>query len=171
MDDALTLSRVQFALTIGFHYLFVQLTIGLGLFIVLFKTRALREGREDLAQAARFWAKVFALSFGFGVVTGIPLEFQFGTNWSQFSRQTGGVIGHLLAMEGMFSFFLESSFLGLFLFGEKWLSPRAHWVCAVLVLVGSWLSSFFIIATNAFMQHPVEGAYVLMSMATFATVI
>ncbi|NRA94845.1 MAG: cytochrome ubiquinol oxidase subunit I [Planctomycetes bacterium] len=167
MDDALTLSRVQFALTISFHYVFVQLTLGLGLFIVLFKTRALREGRKDLARAAQFWARVFALSFGFGVVTGIPLEFQFGTNWSAFSRQTGGVIGQTLAMEGMFSFFLESSFLGLFLFGEKWLSPRAHWLCAVLVLVGSWSSSFFIIATNAFMQHPADGIYSIAADGSF----
>jgi len=90
-----------------------------------------------------------------GVVTGIPMEFQFGTNWSQFARATGGVIGQPLAMEGVFSFFLESAFLGLFLFGEKRLSPRAHWAAAFLVFLGSWISGFFIIVTNAWMQHPV----------------
>ena len=90
-----------------------------------------------------------------GVVTGIPMEFQFGTNWSHFSRFAGGVIGQTLAMEGMFAFFLESAFLGLFLYGEKRLSPKAHWWSAVAVFVGSWLSGYFIIATDAWMQHPV----------------
>ena len=90
-----------------------------------------------------------------GVVTGIPMEFQFGTNWSRFSKAAGGVIGQTLAMEGVFSFFLESSFLGVFLFGEKRLGPKAHWFAAFLVFLGSWLSGFFIIATDAWMQHPV----------------
>ena len=89
-----------------------------------------------------------------GVVTGIPMEFQFGTNWARFSRDAGGVIGQTLAMEGVFSFFLESTFLGLFVFGEKQLSPKMHWVTAFLVFLGSWLSGFFIIATDAWMQHP-----------------
>ena len=90
-----------------------------------------------------------------GVVTGIPMEFQFGTNWARFSKSAGGVIGQTLAMEGVFSFFLESSFLGLFLFGEKRLGPRAHWFAGFLVFLGSWLSGFFIVATDAWMQHPV----------------
>ncbi len=106
-------------------------------------------------QAGRFWAKIFAINFLIGVVTGIPMEFQFGTNWAQFSRTTGGVIGQPLAMEGVFSFFLESAFLGLFLFGEKRLSPWGHWASAFLVFFGSWMSGFFIIVTNAWMQHPV----------------
>ena len=89
-----------------------------------------------------------------GVVTGIPMEFQFGTNWARFSKAAGGVIGQTLAMEGVFSFFLESSFLGVFLFGEKRLGPKAHWFAAFLVFLGSWLSGFFIIATDAWMQHP-----------------
>ena len=110
---------------------------------------------ERYNQAARFWAKIFAINFLIGVVTGIPMEFQFGTNWAQFARTTGGVIGQPLAMEGVFSFFLESAFLGLFLFGEKRLSPWAHWGSAFLVFVGSWISGFFIIVTNAWMQHPV----------------
>ena len=90
-----------------------------------------------------------------GVVTGIPMEFQFGTNWAPFSKAAGGVIGQTLAMEGVFSFFLESTFLGLFLFGEKRLGPRGHWWAAFMVFLGSWLSGFFIIATDAWMQHPV----------------
>ncbi len=157
--DALALHRIQFGFTVTFHYLFPQLTMGLALLIVVLKSVALRTGDEEKRGrydvAARFWAKIFAINFLLGVVTGIPMEFQFGTNWSEFSRLTGGVIGMPLAMEGIFSFFLESAFLGLFLFGEKRLSRGLHWLCAVLVFVGSWISGFFIIVTNAFMQHPV----------------
>jgi cytochrome d ubiquinol oxidase subunit I len=168
--DALTIHRLHFAFTITFHYLFPQLTMGLALLIVVLKTIALRTGDERYHQAARFWARIFAINFAVGVVTGIPMEFQFGTNWARFSRAAGGVIGQTLAMEGVFSFFLESSFLGLFLFGEKRLSPLAHWFSAFLVFLGSWLSGFFIIATNAWMQHPVgygigqNGEVVLMSI-------
>src|SRR3954454_14398832 len=129
--------------------------MGLALLIVVLKSIALRSKDERYNQAARFWARIFAINFLIGVVTGIPMEFQFGTNWSQFARATGGVIGQPLAMEGVFSFFLESAFLGLFLFGEKRLSPRAHWGTAVAVCLGSWLSGYFIIMANAWMQHPV----------------
>ncbi|MGH9612482.1 MAG: cytochrome ubiquinol oxidase subunit I [Bryobacteraceae bacterium] len=155
MDTALAVHRLQFAFTITFHYLFPQLTMGLALLIVVLKTIALRTGDEQYNHAARFWAKIFAINFAVGVVTGIPMEFQFGTNWARFSRAAGGVIGQTLAMEGMYSFFLESSFLGLFLLGEKKLGPKLHWVSAFLVFLGSWLSGFFIIATDAWMQHPV----------------
>ncbi len=154
MDSALAVHRLHFAFTVTFHYLFPQLTMGLALLIVILKTLALRTGNEHYAQAARFWAKIFAVNFTFGVVTGIPMEFQFGTNWARFSRSAGGVIGQTLAMEGVFSFFLESSFLGLFIFGEKRLSPIAHWFSAFLVFLGSWLSGYFIIMTDAWMQHP-----------------
>jgi cytochrome d ubiquinol oxidase subunit I len=152
--DALTLHRLHFAFTITFHYLFPQLTMGLALLILVLKTMALRTGNEHYNHAARFWAKIFAVNFAMGVVTGIPMEFQFGTNWSRFSKVAGGIIGQTLAMEGVFSFFLESSFLGVFLFGEKRLHPIAHWFAAFLVFLGSWLSGFFIIATDAWMQHP-----------------
>ncbi|MGC9198699.1 MAG: cytochrome ubiquinol oxidase subunit I [Acidobacteriaceae bacterium] len=158
--DALTMHRLQFAFTITFHYLFPQLTMGLALLIVILKTMALRTKNERYDDAARFWAKIFGVNFLLGVVTGIPMEFQFGTNWSQFSRLAGGIIGQPLAMEGVFSFFLESAFLGMFLFGEKRLSRLAHWGAAFMVFLGSWLSGFFIIATDAWMQHPV--AYQLM---------
>jgi cytochrome bd ubiquinol oxidase subunit I len=161
----LVLDRIHFAFTIMYHYLFPQLTMGLALLIVALKTVALRRKDERYNQAARFWARIFAVNFLIGVVTGIPMEFQFGTNWSQFARVTGGVIGQPLAMEGVFSFFLESAFLGLFLFGEKRLSPLAHWASALLVCVGSWISGFFIIVTNAWMQHPV--AYRLLPNGLF----
>jgi cytochrome d ubiquinol oxidase subunit I len=155
MDSALLVHRLHFAFTVTFHYLFPQLTMGLAPLIVVLKTLALRRNDEFYNQAARFWARIFAINFVIGVVTGIPMEFQFGTNWSHFSRFAGGVIGQTLAMEGMFAFFLESAFLGLFLYGEKRLSPRAHWWSAVAVFVGSWLSGYFIIATDAWMQNPV----------------
>lgn len=153
--DAVTWSRFQFGFTVTYHYLFPQLTMGLALLIVLFKAIALRTGDARYHDAARFWGRIFGINFAVGVVTGIPLEFQFGTNWGRFSNFAGGVIGLTLAMEGMFAFFAESAFLGLFLFGEKRLSPRAHLFAAVMLFLGSWLSGYFIIATNAFMQHPV----------------
>src|SRR3984957_10390805 len=155
MDSALLVHRIHFAFTVTFHYLFPQLTMGLAPLIVVLKTLAIRQNDETYNHAARFWAKIFGINFLLGVVTGIPMEFQFGTNWSHFSRYAGGVIGQTLAMEGMFAFFLESAFLGLFLYGEKRLSQRAHWWSAVAVFVGSWLSGYFIIATDAWMQHPV----------------
>jgi cytochrome bd ubiquinol oxidase subunit I len=163
--DALLLHRLHFAFTVTFHYLFPQLTMGLALLIVVLKTVALRTRNERYHEAARFWARIFAINFLMGVVTGIPMEFQFGTNWAQFSRATGGVIGQPLAMEGVFSFFLESAFLGLFLFGEKKLSPREHWASACLVFLGSWISGFFIIVANAWMQHPV--AYSVLPNGSF----
>lgn len=147
--------RLHFAFTITFHYLFPQLTMGLGLLIVVIKTVALRTGSEEWERSARFWARIFGINFVFGVVTGIPMEFEFGTNWARFSRLSGGVIGQPLAMEGVFSFFLESAFLGLLLYGEKRVSKRMHWFSAVMVWLGSWISGFFIIVTDAWMQHPV----------------
>jgi cytochrome d ubiquinol oxidase subunit I len=153
--DALLLHRIHFAFTVTFHYLFPQLTMGLALLMVVMKLIGLRTGQERWNQAARFWAKIFAINFLLGVVTGIPMEFQFGTNWSEFARRTGGVIGQPLAMEGVFAFFLESTFLGLFLFGEKRLSKLAHCGAAFMVFLGSWISGFFIIVTDAWMQHPV----------------
>src|SRR3954453_10723541 len=117
--------------------------------------RKTEEEREQYENAARFWAKIFAVNFAVGVVTGIPLEFQFGTNWAKFSNYAGGVIGQTLAMEGVFAFFAESVFLGVFLAGRGRVSPVVHWVSAIFMFVGSWLSGFFIIATNAWMQHPV----------------
>jgi cytochrome d ubiquinol oxidase subunit I len=161
--------RLQFAFTVTFHYMFPILTMGLGLFIAYLKTvsylgrpdrrlRLLRKSDEERGaheSAARFWAKIFGVTFAVGVVTGIPLEFEFGTNWAAFSNYAGGVIGQTLALEGTFSFLLESAFLGIFLYGLDRVGPRAHWFSALAIFVGSWLSGFFIIATDAWMQHPV----------------
>jgi cytochrome bd ubiquinol oxidase subunit I len=155
MDSALAIHRLHFGFTITFHYLFPQLTMGLAPLIVVLKTLALWKKEERYNLAARFWAKVFALSFLFGVITGIPMEFQFGTNWARFSQFSGGVIATSLAMEGVFAFFIESSFLGIFLFGEKRFGQKVHWFAAFMVFVGSWLSGYFIIVTDAWMQHPV----------------
>src|ERR1700761_9158783 len=169
MDDALFWHRLQFAFTITYHYLFPQLPMVLAWFLVYWKWRALRTGDEKYNRAARFWAKIFGLNFAVGVVTGIPMEFQFGTNWAGFSRYSGAVIGQTLAMEGMFAFFLESAFIGALIWGEKRLGPRAHLVAAIGVATGSWLSGSFILVTNAFMQRPVghavgpDGALVLAS--------
>src|ERR1700735_1786214 len=154
MNSAIDIHRLHFAFTITFHYLFPQLTMGLALLIVVLKSLALIKQDEVYSNAARFWARIFAINFAVGVVTGIPMEFQFGTNWAAFSKTAGGVIGQTLAMEGVFSFFLESSFLGLFLFGERKLGRLGHWWAAFLVWLGSWLSGFFIIATEAWTQHP-----------------
>jgi cytochrome bd ubiquinol oxidase subunit I len=154
MEQALTVHRLHFAFTITFHYIFPQLTMGLALLLVYLKTKALRTGDEHYNRAARFWARIFGINFAVGVVTGIPMEFQFGTNWAAFSRAAGSVIGQTLAMEGVFSFFLESSFLGLFLFGEKKLGRMGHWWAGFLVWLGSWLSGYTIVATDAWMQYP-----------------
>ncbi|MFZ5442487.1 MAG: cytochrome ubiquinol oxidase subunit I [Myxococcota bacterium] len=171
--DPLTWHRAQFAFTIVYHYLFPQLTMGLALLIVIFKGLALRPGGEAWAAVARFWVRVFGLNFAVGVVTGLPMEFQFGTNWARFSQLTGGVIGQTLAMEGVFAFFLESSFLAMLVWGERKLGPKKHFAAAVALFVGSWLSGVFIITTNAFMQHPVgstrleDGTFVLADLGAF----
>ncbi|HZU27216.1 MAG TPA: cytochrome ubiquinol oxidase subunit I [Bryobacteraceae bacterium] len=155
MDSALAVHRLHFAFTVTFHYLFPQLTMGLALLLFVMKTLALRTGDPLWNNAVRFWAKIFGINFAIGVVTGIPMEFQFGTNWAAFSKAAGGVIGQTLAMEGVFSFFLESTFLGLLLYGEKRLGPKLHWVASLMVFLGSWMSGFFIVATDGWMQHPV----------------
>lgn len=167
MEDLILYDRLQFAFTITFHYIFPQLTMGLSLIIVYFKWQYIRKGIEKYNDAAKFFMKIFAVNFTMGVVTGIPMEFQFGTNWAKYSELTGGIIGQTLAMEGLFSFFLESSFLALFIFGEKLMSKKVHFLMAFLVFLGSWSSGLLILSTNAWMQHPVgyeiieNGEYVL----------
>jgi cytochrome d ubiquinol oxidase subunit I len=155
MADGLLWHRIQFAFTVTFHYIFPQLTMGLVVLIVVWKFVAVLRGDEISNELARFWARIFGLNFAMGVVTGIPLEFQFGTNWARFSSFAGEVVGQTLAMEGVFAFFLESTFLGLFLYAEKRLGPKGHLAVAVALALGSWLSGYFIIVANAFMQHPV----------------
>ncbi len=166
VDDPSFWHRLQFGFTIVYHYLFPQLTMGLAFIILLWKWRALRQGDPRYDLAARFWSKIFGINFVLGVITGVPMEFQFGTNWARFSRYAAGVIGQTLAMEGMFAFFLESAFVAALVFGERKLSRRQHFGAAFAVWAGSWLSGYFIVATNAFMQHPtghalLEGALVL----------
>ncbi|HEX6212420.1 MAG TPA: cytochrome ubiquinol oxidase subunit I [Methylomirabilota bacterium] len=156
MPDVVVAARQQFAFTIMFHYLFPVLTIGLAVLIAVLKTAELRTGRAEYGAAARYWAKLFAITFATGVVTGIPMEFQFGTNWARFSRLAGPVVGQTLFMEGVFAFFAESSFLGVFLFGEKRVSRRLHWLSSVMLAFGAVASAYFIVATNAWMQHPVS---------------
>jgi cytochrome bd ubiquinol oxidase subunit I len=169
VSSHVTVDRLQFTLTVTFHYLFPIATMGTALFVAWLKTvaylggpdrrlRPLRKSDEERAvhdDAAHFWAKLFGITFAMGVVTGIPLEFQFGTNWAAFSNFAGGVIGQTLAMEGVFAFFAESVFLGVFLLGRGRVGARLHWLSAVAIFAGSWISGFFIIATNAWMQHPV----------------
>jgi cytochrome d ubiquinol oxidase subunit I len=151
--------RLQFAFTVMFHYLFPITTIGLAPFVAAYTWKAAYRGDEGAAAAARFWTTIFAINFAAGVVTGIPMEFQFGTNWAAFSRASGSVIGQPLAMEGMFAFFLESIFLGALLYGRRAIPTRFMAWAAIMVCLGSWLSGYFIVATDAWMQHPV--GYVL----------
>jgi len=155
MPEAVLAGRAQFAFTILFHYLFPILTMGLSVMIAVMKTLQYTRKDDRYGIAARFWMKIFAINFAMGVVTGIPMEFQFGTNWSQFSKQNGGVVGQPLAMEGTYAFFLESGFLGIFLLAENRVSPFVHWLSSVLVAFGTLLSGFFITAADAWMQHPV----------------
>lgn len=138
-----------------FHYLFPIGTMGMAPFVAWYTVQAVRTQDPKYDRAARFWAKIFAINFVVGVVTGIPMEFQFGTNWATFSARTGAIVGQPLAMEGIYAFFLESIFLGIFLYGRDYVSRRLHALSAVLVWLGAWLSGFFITAANAWMQHPV----------------
>jgi len=155
LGAALTADRIQFAFTIMFHYLFPIGTMGLAPFVAWYTLRAARTHDATYDRAAQFWAKIFAVNFAIGVVTGIPMEFQFGTNWALFSARSGAVVGQPLAMEGVFAFFLESVFLGVFLYGRRYVSPTLHAASAVLVWIGAWMSGFFIVAVDAWMQHPV----------------
>ncbi len=155
MDASTILSRLQFAFTLSFHYLFPQLTMGLALLLVILKVLYLWRKDERYNISARFWARIFAVAFIIGVVTGIPMEFQFGTNWAIFSTYAGDIIAQTLAMEGAFAFFLESAFLGIFLFGEEVFGQKMHLFSAIMIWIGTWASGAFIIDTNAWMQHPV----------------
>ncbi len=155
MEDAVLVSRLQFAFTITYHYLFPMLTMGLALLIFVLKSIYMRNRNEHYNKSARFWGKIFAVTFVMGVVTGIPMEFQFGTNWAVFSAFSGDIIAQTLAMEGAFAFFLESAFVGLFLFGERRFGERVHWFSSLMVFLGTWASAYFILATSAWMLNPV----------------
>ncbi len=152
--DAVLLARIQFAFTITFHIIFPSFTIGLAAFIATLLVRWRLTGREHLHRLARFWTKIFAVSFAMGVVSGIVLSYQFGTNWSNFSVVVGNVLGPLLGYEVLTAFFLEATFLGIMLFGWNRVPPNIHVLSAVLVAVGTSLSAFWILAANSWMQTP-----------------
>ncbi|HNX19376.1 MAG TPA: cytochrome ubiquinol oxidase subunit I [Acidobacteriota bacterium] len=153
--DVVALSRVQFAVATYFHFLFVPLTLGLSVLVAIFETIFVRTGDEDYKRAARFWGKLFLINFSVGVVTGITLEFQFGTNWAAYSKYVGDIFGSLLAVEATLAFFLESTFIAVWFFGWKRLSPKLHLTAIWLVAIASNLSAFWILVANAFMHHPV----------------
>lgn len=155
MEATLLLSRLQFAAATIFHFIFVPLTLGLSVLIAWMETRYVRTGDEDWRRMARFFGKLFLINFALGVVTGITLEFQFGTNWSKYSAFVGDIFGSLLAIEATAAFFLESTFVGVWAFGWNKLSPKAHMICAWLVAFASNLSAIWILIANGFMQNPV----------------
>lgn len=153
--DTLTLSRLQFAATTYFHFLFVPLTLGLSLLVAILELLYVRTRDEDYRIATKFFGKLFLINFAVGVVTGITLEFQFGTNWSSYAKFVGDIFGSLLAVEATVAFFLESTFIAVWFFGWKKLSPAFHCVAIWIVAFASNLSAFWIIVANAWMQHPV----------------
>jgi cytochrome d ubiquinol oxidase subunit I len=152
--DVLTLSRLQFAATVSFHYLYPPLSIGLGVILVLIETQWLRTGNPLYHQMARFWTRVFALTFALGVATGIVMEFEFGTNWAAYSRFVGDVFGSALAAEGIFAFFLESGFLAVLLFGWDKVSRGVHFLATCMVCLGAHFSAIWIVVANSWMQTP-----------------
>jgi cytochrome d ubiquinol oxidase subunit I len=153
--DVLMLSRLQFAAATFFHFLFVPLTLGLSVLIAIMETKFVKSGDEEYKRMAKFWGKIFLINFAIGVVTGITLEFQFGTNWSRYSEYVGDIFGSLLAIEATLAFFLESTFIAVWFFGWKKLSPKAHCVTIWLVAGASNISAYWILSANAWMQHPV----------------
>jgi cytochrome d ubiquinol oxidase subunit I len=153
--DALDLARWQFAITTVYHFFFVPITIGLSALVAMLQTAWYRTGREEYLRATKFWGKLFLINFAMGVVTGIVQEFQFGMNWSAYSRFVGDIFGAPLAIEGLLAFFLESTFLGLWIFGWDRLPKRLHLATIWLASVGTILSAYFILAANSWMQHPV----------------
>jgi len=153
--DTVDLARLQFALTIIFHFFLVPLSIGLAFLVAVFQTAWYRTENPIYLRMTRFWGKLFLINFAVGVVTGIVQEFQFGMNWSAYSRFVGDIFGAPLAIEGLVAFFLESTFLGLWIFGWDKLSPRVHLACIWIVSVGTAISAFWILLANAWMQHPV----------------
>jgi len=152
--DIVLLSRIQFALTIAFHYIFPPISIGLGLLLVIMEGLYLKTKNPLYEQMTRFWAKIFGLIFAMGVATGIVMEFQFGTNWSYYSRFVGDVFGSALAAEGIFAFFLESGFLAILLFGWRRVSPKVHFFSTCMVALGAFFSAIWIIVANSWMQTP-----------------
>src|ERR1035437_7628784 len=152
--DVLTLSRIQFGATIAFHYIYPPLSIGLGVLLVVTEGLWLKTKNPVYHEMARFWTKVFALTFAIGVATGIVLEFEFGTNWATYSRYVGDVFGSALAAEGIFAFFLESGFLAVLLFGWNRVGPKVHFFATCMVCLGAHFSAVWIVVANSWMQTP-----------------
>jgi len=152
--DPIVLARIQFAFTISFHILFPAFTIGLASWLAVVEWRWLRTGNSIYREIYRMWVKIFAVAFGMGVVSGIVLSYQFGTNWSQFSDRVGNVLGPLLGFEVLTAFFLEASFLGIMLFGWNRVSPKMHFASTVIVAAGTLISAFWILSANSWMQTP-----------------
>jgi cytochrome d ubiquinol oxidase subunit I len=169
--DVVTLSRIQFALTIMFHYIFPPLSIGLGVLLVFMEGAFHVTGDKDWERLARFWTKIFAVNFAVGVATGIVMEFQFGTNWSTYSRFVGDVFGSALAAEGIFAFFLESGFLAVLVFGWDRVSPRMHLLATVLVAVGATFSAVWIVVANSWQQTPAGYHLVTTAAGTRAEIV
>jgi len=171
--DVLLLSRLQFAFATFIHFIFVPLTLGLSFIVAVMETKYVRSGDETYKKMAKFWGKLFLINFALGVVTGLTLEFQFGTNWSRYSTFVGDIFGSLLAIEATAAFFLESTFVAVWVFGWKKLSPKFHATCIWLVAFAANLSALWIILANGFMQHPV--GYVIQNgraeLASFTDVI
>ena len=157
--DPLDIARWQFAIITVYHFLFVPITIGLSAIVAGYETAWVRTGNPRWLRLTKFFGKLFLINFAIGVVTGIVQEFQFGMNWSDYSRFVGDIFGAPLAIEGLLAFFLESTFLGLWIFGWDRLSPRLHAACIWLVHLGTLFSAYFILAANSWMQHPVGYAY------------
>jgi cytochrome d ubiquinol oxidase subunit I len=153
--DIVTLSRLQFGITTAFHFLFVPLTLGLVWFVAIFQTQYYRTGEERYRRMAKFWGKLFLVNFGMGIVTGLVQEFQFGMNWSEYSRFVGDVFGALLAIETLVAFFLESVFIGIWIFGEGRVSKRVHLFSIWMAAIGGLLSSIWILLASGWMHHPV----------------
>ena len=151
--DAVMLSRLQFAAATYFHFLFVPLTLGLSILVAIMETQYVRSNDKEYLRMAKFWGTLFVINFVLGVVTGITLEFQFGTNWSRYSRYVGDIFGSLLAIEATVAFFLESTFLGLWIFGWKKLSPKVHAACIWLVAAASNVSAYWILVANSWMNN------------------
>ena len=152
--DVTLLSRIQFAMTIAFHYIYPPLSIGLGVVLVVMEGLYLKTRLPIYQQMTRFWVRVFGLTFALGVATGIVMEFEFGTNWASYSRFVGDVFGSALAAEGIFAFFLESGFLALLLFGWDKVGPRWHFFATLMVCLGAHFSAIWIIVANSWMQTP-----------------
>ncbi len=153
--DALALARWQFAITTIYHFFFVPLTLGMSIFVAILETKYVKSGDEKFKHMAKFWGAIFLINFALGVVTGLVQEFQFGLNWSEYSRFMGDIFGAPLAIEALLAFYMESTFIGVWIFGWEKISKKAHLVAAWLVALGSNVSAYWILTANSFMQHPV----------------